>query len=157
MDPRSSGATPAPIAERSNSSDFITRGFRQRLQRAAAALQRSRPNPPPYSSRTAPSANSQSIPPQQQHRPVFSNSADAREYVNQSQLTGRVLRHTVRDSAEIHNDSTDCQEVFETETMEVRIECQGPDRWLYWRLYTETVTTKRTTHFVDNGIEPVVN
>jgi hypothetical protein len=155
VDPQNSRTRPAPVAERSNSTDFITHIFRERLQRAAATLQRSRPNLSSSKSRAAPSANLQPIPAQQQHEPVLPDHA--REYIEQLTLTGRVLRHTTRDTAEYHNDSTDTQGSIEMESMQVQIEHQGPDRWLYWRLYTETVTTNRTMHFVDNGIEPCYN
>jgi hypothetical protein len=43
------------------------------------------------------------------------------------------------------------------ESMQVQIEYQGLDRQRYWRLYTETITNNRRTHFVDDSIEPIVD
>jgi hypothetical protein len=97
----------------------------------------------------------QPIPAQQQHGPVLPDCT--RQYIERSTLTGQVFRHTTQDTTEFHNDSIDTQGSIETESMQVQIEYQGPDSWRYWRLYTEMVMTNQMTHFVDNGIEPIVD
>jgi hypothetical protein len=97
----------------------------------------------------------QPIPAQQQHGPVLPDSTN--QYFELSTATGRVFKHTVRDTAEYFDNTINSKGSIETESTQVRIEYQGPDRQCYWRLYTETITNNRTTHFVDDGIEPVVD
>jgi hypothetical protein len=146
---------PAPLVERSTSSDFITRIFRERLQRAAASIQRSRQNPTTNGTRAASNPQPQPIPAQQQHGLVLPDSTN--QYFELSTATGRVFKHTIRDTAEYFDDTINSKGSIETESTQVRIEYQGPDRQRYWRLYTETITNNRTTHFVDDSIEPIVD
>jgi hypothetical protein len=146
---------PAPLVERSTSSDFITRIFRERLQRAAASIQHSRQNPTTNGTCAASNPQPQPIPAQQQHGPILPDSTN--QYFELSTATGRVFKHTIRDTAEYFDDTINSKGSIETESTQVRIEYQGPDRQHYWRLYTETITNNRTTHFIDDGIEPVVD
>jgi hypothetical protein len=146
---------PAPLVEQSTSSDFITRIFRERLQRAAASIQRSGQNPTTNGTRAASNPQPQPIPAQQQHGPVLPDSTN--QYFKLSTATGRVFKHTVRDTAKYFDNTINSKGSIETESMQVRIEYQGRDRQCYWRLYTETITNNRTTHFIDDGIEPIVD
>jgi hypothetical protein len=155
VDSQSCRTRPAPLVERSTSSDFITHIFRERLQRASAAIQRSGQNPTTSSTRTVPHPQPQPIPAQQQCGPVLPDSTN--QYFELSTATGRVFKHTVRDTAEYFDDTINSKGSIEMESMQVQIEYQGPDRQCYWRLYTETITNNRTTHFIDDGIEPVVD
>jgi hypothetical protein len=52
--------------------------------------------------------------------------------------------NTIRDTAEYFDDTINSKGSIETESMQVRIKYQGPDRQRYWRLYTETITNNRT-------------
>jgi hypothetical protein len=136
VDSHNSRTRPTPVAEQSNSTDFITHIFRERLQRAAVMLQHSCPKTSSHNTHATPSVHPQPIPAQQQHGPVLPDCT--RQYIKQSTLTGRVFRHTTRDTAKFHDNSIDTQGSIETESTQVRIEYQGPDNWHYWRLYTET-------------------
>jgi hypothetical protein len=118
-------------------------------------IQRSGQNPTTNGTHAASNPQLQPIPAQQQHGLVLPDSTN--QYFELSTATGRVFKHTVRDTAEYFNDTVNFKGSIETESMQVRIEYQGPDRQCYWRLYTETITNNRTTHFVDDGIEPVVD
>jgi hypothetical protein len=155
VDSQNRRTRPAPLVERSTSSDFITHIFCERLQRAAASIQHSRQNPTTNSTRAASNLQPQPIPAQQQHGPVLPDSTN--QYFELSTATGRVFKHTVRDTAEYFDDTINSKGSIETESTQVQIEYQGPDRQCYWRLYTETITNNRMTHFVDDGIEPVVD
>jgi hypothetical protein len=97
----------------------------------------------------------QPIPAQQQHGPVLPDSTN--QYFELSTATGRVFKHTIRDTAKYFDDTINSKGSIETESTQVRIEYQGPDRQRYWRLYMETITNNRMTHFVDDGIEPIVD
>jgi hypothetical protein len=119
VDPHNNRTRPAPVAERSNSTDFITRIFCKRLQRAAAMLQRSHLKTSSCNTHTTPSAHLQPIPAQQQHGPVLPDCT--RQYIEHSTLTGRVFRHTTRDTTEFHDDSINTQGSIETESTQVRI------------------------------------
>jgi hypothetical protein len=155
VDSQNCRTRPVPLVEQSTSSDFITRIFCERLQRASAAIQRSRQNPTTSSTRTAPHPQPQPIPAQQQHGPVLPDSTN--QYFELLTATGRVFKHTIRDTAEYFDDTINSKGSIETESMQVRIKYQGPDQQCYWRLYTETITNNWTTHFVDDGIEPIVD
>jgi hypothetical protein len=155
VDSQNCRTKPAPLVEQSTSSDLITRIFHERLQRAVASIQRSRQNPTVNGTRAASNLQLQPIPAQQQHGLVLPDSTN--QYFELSTATGRVFKHTVRDTAEYFDDTINSKGSIETESMQVRIEYQGPDRQRYWRLYTETITNNRMTHFVNNGIEPIVD
>jgi hypothetical protein len=155
VDSQNRRTRPAPLVKRSTSSDFITCIFRERLQRAAALIQRSRQNPTTNSTHAASNLQSQPIPAQQQHRPVLPDSTN--QYFELSTATGRVFKHTVRDTAEYFDDTINSKGSIETESTQVQIEYQGLDQQRYWRLYTETITNNWMTHFIDNGIEPIVD
>jgi hypothetical protein len=155
MDSQNRRTGPIPLVKRSTSSDFITRIFRERLQRASAAIQCSRQNPTTSSTCTAPHLQPQPIPAQQQHGPVLPDSTN--QYFELSTATGRVFKHTIRDTAEYFDDTINSKGSIEMESMQVRIEYQGLDQQRYWRLYMETITNNRTTHFINDGIEPVVD
>jgi hypothetical protein len=155
VDSQSRRTRPTPLVKRSTSSDFITHIFCERLQRAAASIQRSHQNPTTNSTPTASNPQPQPIPAQQQHGPVLPDSTN--QYFELSTATGRVFKHNVRDTAEYFDDTINSKGSIEMESTQVRIEYQGPDRQHYWRLYMETITNNWMTHFIDNGIEPVVD
>jgi hypothetical protein len=155
VDSQNRRTRPAPLVERSTSSDFITRIFHERLQRAAVSIQHSRQNPTTNSTRAASNPQQQPIPAQQQHRPVLPDSTS--QYFELSTPTGRVFKHTIRDTAKYFDDTIKSKGSIEMESTQVQIEYQGPHRQCYWRLYTETITNNRMTHFIDDGIIPVVD
>jgi hypothetical protein len=146
---------PAPLVEQSTSSDFITRIFRKRLQRAAVSIQCSHQNPTTNGTRATSNPQPQPIPTQQQHGLVLPDSTN--QYFEFSTATGRVFKHTIRDTAEYFDDTINSKGSIETESTQVQIEYQGPDRQRYWRLYMETITNNQMTHFIDDSIEPVVD
>jgi hypothetical protein len=155
VDSRNCRTRPAPLIEQSTSSDFITRIFCERLQRAAASIQHSHQNPTTNSTRAASNPQLQPIPAQQLHGPVLPDSTI--QYFKLSTPTGRVFKHTIRDTAEYFDDNINSKGSIETESMQVRIKYQGLDRQRYWRLYMETITNNWMTHFINDGIEPVVD
>jgi hypothetical protein len=155
VDSQNCRTRPIPLVERSTSSDFITCIFRERLQRASPVIQHSHQNPTTSSTHTAPHLQPQPIPAQQQHRPVLPDSTS--QYFELSTATGRVFKHNVRDTAEYFDDTINSKGSIEMESTQVWIKYQGPDQQHYWRLYTETITNNRMTHFVNDSIEPVVD
>jgi hypothetical protein len=119
------------------------------------SIQRSRQNPTANGTHAASNSQPQPIPAQQQHGLVLPDSTN--QYFELSKATGRVFKHTIRDTAKYFDDTINSKRSIETESTQVRIEYQGLDQQHYWRLYTETITNNRTTHFIDDSIEPVVD